>query len=159
MIQTYGELAAICESPKEQRAVLIRSYALDIERIIAEQVMGAKLVDNAWHLGTPMIRGAIGLGLFENDGKMHEPGVYYKPMHDAMRALAAMDKMIARGWDFEPHWNGLDFSAVEAFNHEKRLFVQSVFWGHNTERHATAISLAVALACLLEKEQAQAAGG
>lgn len=155
MIATYKELAAICESPKAERLAGINKHSHDIERIIAEQAMGAILVNNMWVLddasGTRFPRN---LGLFENDGKMYATGAYYEPLFSADQSLAAVDKMIERGWDFQPKLCGMDFSAVEAFHHEKKLFVRALWWGGDSWRHATALSLAVAMACLREKENA-----
>lgn len=155
MITTYKELAAICDAPKQVRHAAIFKHAKDVERIIAEQAMGATLVDNIWEIDdTGGTRFPKILGAFDVDDKWHAFHDWYRPLIQADRALAAMDKMIERGWSFEPHWNGLDFSAVGAINYNKGLTVQALHWSRNADRHATALSLAVALACLLEKENA-----
>lgn len=153
MIITYKELSDICELPKLERNRSVLRHAPDITQIIAEQAHGAQLFDNRWVTEDPKtVAFPTSLGMARNDGEMHTPGAFYTPLFSADQSLAAVDKMIERGWDFQPKLCGMDFSAVEAYHHEKKLFVRALWWGDDFWRHAAALSLAVALACLLEKE-------
>lgn len=153
MITTYRRLIEICEMPKPERTKLVLQHAPDITRIIAEQAHGAQLFANRWLTEDPKsVAYPASLGLAENDGVMRATGAYYEPLLNIDQSLAAVDKMIERGWDFQPKLCGSDFSAVEAYHHEKKLFVRSLWWAETPWRHAVAMSLAVALACLLEKE-------
>lgn len=156
MITTYRELIEICEMmPKSERTKLVLQHAPDITRIIAEQAHGAQLFANCWLTEDPKtVAYPASLGLAENHGVMLAPGAYYDPLFCADKALAAVDKMIERGWDFRHKLCGKDFSAVEAFHHEKKLFIRALWWGCDFWRHAAALSLAVAMACLREKENA-----
>ena len=135
---TYAELERLCELPAKQRADAIARRAPEIVRVIGEDVM-------CWR------NGVDGGSWFEGEDVMFVMG-NFDPLRNLNQAVAAMDKMIARGWGFVPKWNGLDFSAVDAFHYEKRLHVRALYWGDQPERHAAALALTVALAALLEKE-------
>lgn len=135
---TYAELERLCELPAKQRADAIARRAPEIVRVIGEDVM-------CWR------NGVDGGSWFEGEDVMFVMG-NFDPLRNLNQAVAAMDKMIARGWGFVPKWNGLDFSAVDAFHYEKRLHVRALYWGDQPERHAAALALTVALAALQEKE-------
>lgn len=137
---TYEELRAICEAPKEQRAEAIKHFTCEIEAVIAAGPMGWQDCGNYWLTGL----GAVCFSM------------QYDPLRKANQALAAVDQMIARGWYFEPKLAGLDFSAVDGYNHERKLHVRVLHWSNQPERHATALSLAVAQAWLLEKKLEEA---
>jgi len=150
---TYAELERLCELPAKQRADAIARRALDIIAVLAEQVMGARLYGDWWLFDDPAtVQFPKRLGCSTGSGQMRDPDRDYTPLRNLNQAVAAMDKMIARGWGFVPKWNGLDFSAVDAFHYEKRLHVRALYWGDQPERHAAALALTVALAALLEKE-------
>lgn len=136
---TYAELERLCELPAKQRADAIARRAPEIVRVIGEDVM-------CWR------NGADGGSWFKGEDVMFVMG-NFDPLRNLNQAVAAMDKMIASGWGFVPKWNGLDFSAVDAFHYEKRLHVRALYWGDQPERHAVALALTVALATLLEKDE------
>ncbi len=150
---TYADLKAICDLPKAERAAAIRQHAREIERVIAEQAMGAVAEGGQWVVCAPDDgRFQAKIGLIENDGEWHAPSDFYRPLEEPYWALRAADQMIARGWEFQPKMNGLDFGACEAYHHSLVLYVRALHWSDAPERHATALALAVALACLAQKE-------
>lgn len=150
---TYNELRLFCGLPKQnsaaQRAV-VRERACDIESLLAEEIMGATLYDEWWLFGDPAAVFAPPRLGCRSTAAMHDPNDEYHPLHRADQSLAAMDKMIERGWAFAPAWGGTDFSAVEAYNFQKDLHVRSLYWSDEPQRHATALTLAIALAFTLE---------
>ncbi len=149
---TYDELAALLATPKYGQSRAISKRAHDIERVIAEGVLGAVLDRNHWEVVRPDGTVQRRLGLFENDGEWHAPNDFYRPLTDAEQALDAMDEMIGRGWSFQPQWNGADFSMVEVFHFGKELYARANVWSLDRSRHAKALTLAVALAYLIEKK-------
>lgn len=149
----FAQLIEILNLNSREQQKVIAERVPEIDAIIATQAMGAVRYHNMWvlpagqHAETPL--GAVPrLGFIESMGCLSNPLDYYRPCQRADQALQAMDAMIARGWVFHPKFGGLDYSLVDVTCYERALFAQALIWGDRPERHALAISVAVALACL-----------